>query len=577
MRVRQIGVSRVSKFFSLALMLALAGCGRPADRAAKPAVEAKPDATPPPAIARLSAEERAELSTALYGRHCAACHGDRGDGKGLAATFLYPKPRDLRAGHFRLVSTENGVPTPDDLHAVIQRGMPGSSMPPWAHLSEEERQLLVEAVLALRREGALDVERELAEEAGDELTEEELTEAVVHVLQPGRIFEVPEADSATEEIIQRGRALYQEKGCASCHGAEGKGDGQQQMVDVEGLPTRPRDLTLGIYKGNTDFDSVYRRLALGMPGSPMPASQNLDAQQIADLVHFVLSLSDEATREVAVLKRRSIESQAVAAAPERPDDPVWDSAAAVTIQTVPLWWRDEEDVGLVVQALHDGTMLAIRLTWRDATADTSAAHADEFDDKVALQLYQGDAEPFLGMGAESAAIDLWQWRAGTHETGDADYIADDYPFDMPVYQQFFVDGQMPDFLTARAVGNPLAKREHEAANLVATGFGTTTFRPEPSQVVEAVAAYEDGQWSVVFRRPLAVSAGDGVTLEPGEKYSIAFAVWDGVQRDRAAQKRISVWNDFAVRQLPADQALDVKPQDDPQAIVSSSPRKDAAP
>ena len=85
---------------------------------------------------------------ALYSENCAACHGERGDGQGIAARFLYPKPRDFR-GRFRLISTSNMVPTRDDLLAVLRRGMPGSSMPSWEHLSDSNRNLLVDEILKM--------------------------------------------------------------------------------------------------------------------------------------------------------------------------------------------------------------------------------------------------------------------------------------------------------------------------------------------------------------------------------------------------------------------------------------------
>src|SRR5271157_4380227 len=46
----------------------------------------------------------------LFGRYCAACHGENGDGNGPAARFLYPKPRNFREGQFRLVMTTNRLP-----------------------------------------------------------------------------------------------------------------------------------------------------------------------------------------------------------------------------------------------------------------------------------------------------------------------------------------------------------------------------------------------------------------------------------------------------------------------------------
>src|SRR3990172_6837145 len=65
----------------------------------------------------------------VYEKNCAVCHGVRGDGKGEAAHLLQPKPRNLRAGKFRLVSSENLQPTRADLFLTISNGMPGTAMP----------------------------------------------------------------------------------------------------------------------------------------------------------------------------------------------------------------------------------------------------------------------------------------------------------------------------------------------------------------------------------------------------------------------------------------------------------------
>ena len=60
----------------------------------------------------------------LYVQHCAACHGENGDGRGVAAAYLFPKPRDLRAGRFRLVSTSNNVLTLEDLGLTSAEELP---------------------------------------------------------------------------------------------------------------------------------------------------------------------------------------------------------------------------------------------------------------------------------------------------------------------------------------------------------------------------------------------------------------------------------------------------------------------
>jgi mono/diheme cytochrome c family protein len=528
---------------SAVLMCVVAGCGQTTPPVSQ---QADRSATRDAAVEAPLASTATIVGTSsnLYLQHCAACHGEKGDGQGIAARFLFPKPRDFRAGRFRLVSTTNGVPTEADIEAVLKRGMPGSAMLPWSHLKADELRQLTKAVLEFRQAGARDVELQLATDNEETLSDEELDEAVALVTTPGEVFAVPEFPDASPESIAHGKDVYLNKGCAQCHGAGGKGDGQQAMIDSEGIVSRPRDLTQGIYKGSPDFASVYRRVRLGLPGSPMPASQNLTDEEVAHVSQFVLSLSDEEIREANVIRRREIRASAGTTLPELPNDPVWDSVPAVGVQTTPLWWRDAHDAGLQVQALHDGQVLAVRLSWNDVTPNTSAVRADEFEDMVALELYEGPAEPFLGMGAPGAPIDLWQWRAGTKETGSADQLSDEYPFDTPIYRELFPNQELPDFVTARVVGNPLARREHSAANLGAQGPGSTTFRPEPSQLVTAFAQHGEGRWAVVLRRPLTAGSSGGLALRPGARYSAAFAIWDGAVHDRAAQKLVSIWNDF---------------------------------
>lgn len=96
---------------------------------------------------------------AAYDLHCAACHGATGDGKGLASVWLFPRPRDFSAGQFKIQSTPNGsLPADEDLLESITRGVPGTSMPGFAHRPEADRHALVahtkRAPPAARREFA---------------------------------------------------------------------------------------------------------------------------------------------------------------------------------------------------------------------------------------------------------------------------------------------------------------------------------------------------------------------------------------------------------------------------------------
>src|SRR5207247_1491942 len=68
-----------------------------------------------------------------FEEHCIGCHGVRGDGNGLAATFLFPRPRDFTIGVFKFRSTPSGsLPTDGDLFRTITRGVRWTAMPTWA-------------------------------------------------------------------------------------------------------------------------------------------------------------------------------------------------------------------------------------------------------------------------------------------------------------------------------------------------------------------------------------------------------------------------------------------------------------
>lgn len=502
----------------------------------------------------------AENGQQLYARHCAACHGEKGDGRGLAARFLFPKPRDFRAGQFRLVSTVNGRPTKADIEGVLTRGMPGSAMIPWAHLSETDRKLLADQVLEFRKQGARDIELAMAAEADDELTEEDLDAAVKAVTTPSEVLAVPRATAHGTATIARGKELYRAKACASCHGETGKGDGQQQMVDSERLPTRPRDLTLGIFKGASDFASVYRRLALGMPGSPMPSSQNLTSEEIADLVHFVLSLSDETTRTATVLARHRLTARFVKQVPISPDAKAWRAAAPVRLAMTPLWWRDEPDPGLQVQALHDGKSLCLRLAWSDKQPDMHAARSEAFEDAVAVELYRGDSEPFVGMGGPGSPVDVWMWDADRQgrptEVEDANprLAVDIYPFSEQLAEtaEYGRAGtkaaaQPKHSLPALAAGNQIVPVRGKAAGtaLEAGGPGSVTFLLPTNQRMTAQGKWTEGRWAVVMAAPLK-SLTSPVSLKPGQRVSVAFAIWNGSRRDRDGQKWITIWQDLVL-------------------------------
>lgn len=90
-----------------------------------------------------------------FAEHCVECHGPEGEGNGVVAPALNPKPRDFTSGVFYIdadADAETGEPA--DLARVIRYG-PGtfggsSAMPPWGDVfTEAQIRDLVAYVLSL--------------------------------------------------------------------------------------------------------------------------------------------------------------------------------------------------------------------------------------------------------------------------------------------------------------------------------------------------------------------------------------------------------------------------------------------
>ena len=289
----------------------------------------------------------------LYREHCILCHGIAGTGQGATSRLLNPYPRDFRLGKFKFKSTPIGSrPTRDDLRQLLLNGEQGTSMPSFALLPDQDVEALLDYVIYLSIRG--EVERGLLMRATYELdTTEQLsrddavelavnaagkwTEAeaqAISVPPPpadlplvGTPLESPEQREQLLASIEHGRQLFlgQAANCASCHGPQGTGDGtnndfddwtkdwttqagidpldKEQLRPMRALGAlkprhiQPRNLQSGIYRGGSRPMDLYRRIALGIEGTPMPAvplqpenAHGLTQRDVWDLVNFLLSL-----------------------------------------------------------------------------------------------------------------------------------------------------------------------------------------------------------------------------------------------------------------------------------------------
>jgi mono/diheme cytochrome c family protein len=98
-------------------------------------------------VARLASDEARRRGRVVFREHCALCHGERADGRGIRQEALSAKPIDFSRRAWREQAD------PIEIHHVLVEGKRGTSMPAWPTLSEEEKWDVIAYVLRVSRDG----------------------------------------------------------------------------------------------------------------------------------------------------------------------------------------------------------------------------------------------------------------------------------------------------------------------------------------------------------------------------------------------------------------------------------------
>jgi len=172
---------------------------------------------------------------AVFLANCAGCHGKRGDGRGPAASALWPHPADLTAAHFSSAR----------ISQVLWHGVPGTAMSSFQELSTTELKSLVAFVSSLGPKEPLTL-------------------------------------SADMDILVRGQNVFTAR-CAACHGRKGAGDGPS----ARRLTRLPTDFT----KKRPSRERARYVLEHGLPNTAMvPMAQNLSLIEEEAVIMYLRSL-----------------------------------------------------------------------------------------------------------------------------------------------------------------------------------------------------------------------------------------------------------------------------------------------
>ena len=188
----------------------------------------------------------------LFRTLCTGCHGAEGKGDGPVASSMFPRPRDLTSGVYKFRSTASGtLPTREDMLRTVTDGLPGTEMPSWGPQLKDEQ--LRSLVLYLER---------LAPRFATQGRKD--SDVLVGELV---------APEATPELLERGKQVYTDMKCATCHGERGRGDGEaaRNYGQKAGSDTEVFDFTWGVYKGGATAEALVRTFVTGLDGTPMPS------------------------------------------------------------------------------------------------------------------------------------------------------------------------------------------------------------------------------------------------------------------------------------------------------------------
>ncbi len=455
----------------------------------------------------LSTEKRKQIletGKAVYRKFCVHCHGPEGRGDGDATPYLSPLPRDLRSGIFKFHSTQNNaLPVDEDLIRTLQQGVPGTAMPPWGRVLNAQKILSVVAYI-----------KTFSGRFGREIPD--------YRIRVG--LELPHDPLS----INQGKELYRQMRCGRCHGKDGEKSGplDPSLDDIWGHTSYVYDLRRPeLYKAGASSRTIYKTLVAGMDGTPMNTYDYLTEDERWHLVHYLQSRFTGTSQTAGDGREQIISTRIDQPLTLDPYHPVWGNVPSAPVRLNPVQFRGHPIDRLQVQSIHNQNQIAFRLIWNDSQPDGAMTTPSGYLDGTAIQFALGESSilnsPFYGMGEKRKPVNIWHWQADASQpiTGNPGRT-------VSIHREI-------NFV------NPFNESPVEELN--ASGFGSLYVQSLQNQQLRGHGEWQDGQWTMVFVRDLETPSRQDINFKKGGHFLLAFAVWDGANKDKNANKVVSFW------------------------------------
>jgi mono/diheme cytochrome c family protein len=269
-----------------------------------------------------------------YVQYCYACHGMKGDGKGPAAPYYRPPPRDLTRGLYKFGGVVDGLPHDEDFVRILRLGLHGTPMLAW-DIPDAELFPIIHYIKTFSdtwqeedKPGTripLDTDKWKGNEKQAIARGEKIYHglATCHQCHPAYATKQEMYEASVEvgpnPLVQFRPNLYQPEAKESDYEADGR---KMRIL--------PPDFLFNRVRSGRNVQDLYRIISAGIPGTAMPAWFNaLKVDDVWAMAYYVQSLIDMQGKPEALALRQSLASQpefvppapaaAPAAAPARSD------------------------------------------------------------------------------------------------------------------------------------------------------------------------------------------------------------------------------------------------------------------